>query len=65
LLSPRTPVSSSNKTDYHAMTEILVKMALHNITLTPNHVRSATQKYVISKRKLNFESMTQTNQQIL
>ena len=29
-----TPVSSTNKTDRHDITEILLKMALHTITLT-------------------------------
>ena len=32
-----TPVSSTNKTDRHNITEILLKVALNNITLTPNH----------------------------
>ena len=37
--SPGTPVSSTNKTDHHdiLVTEILLKMALNTITLTPNH----------------------------
>ena len=30
-----TPVSSNNKTDHHDITEILLKVALHPITLTP------------------------------
>ena len=32
-LSPGTPVSSSNKTDQHDITEILLKVALNTITL--------------------------------
>jgi hypothetical protein len=32
-----TPVSSTNKTDHHDITEILLKVALNNITLIPNH----------------------------
>ena len=32
--SPDTPVSSTNKTDCHDFTEILLKMALNTITLT-------------------------------
>jgi hypothetical protein len=32
--SPGTPVSSTNKTDRHNMTEILLKVALNSITLT-------------------------------
>ena len=31
--SPGTPVSSTNKTDCHAITEILLKVALNTITL--------------------------------
>jgi hypothetical protein len=33
--SPGTPVSSTNKTDGHDITEILLKVALKTITLTP------------------------------
>jgi hypothetical protein len=33
--SPGTPVSSTNKTDHHHITEILLKGALNTITLTP------------------------------
>ena len=33
--SPGTPVSSTNKTDCHDITEILLKVALNTITLTP------------------------------
>jgi hypothetical protein len=32
--SPGTPVSSTNKTDRHDVTEILLKVALSTITLT-------------------------------
>jgi len=32
--SPGTPVSSTNKTDRHGITEILLKVALITITLT-------------------------------
>jgi hypothetical protein len=31
-----TPVSSTNKTDRHYIAEILLKVALNTITLTPN-----------------------------
>jgi hypothetical protein len=34
LFSPGTPVSSTNKTDCHDRTEILLKVALNTITLT-------------------------------
>jgi len=33
--SPGTPMSSTSKTDRHDITEILLKVALHPITLTP------------------------------
>jgi hypothetical protein len=33
--SPGTPVSSTNKTDRHDITEILLKVALNTKTLTP------------------------------
>jgi hypothetical protein len=33
--SPGTPVSFTNKTDHHDITEILLKVALNTITLTP------------------------------
>jgi hypothetical protein len=35
LFSPGTPVSSTNKTDRHGMTEILLKVALSTITIAP------------------------------
>jgi len=34
--SPGTPVSSTNKTDHHAITEILLKVALNTITPDPH-----------------------------
>ena len=33
--SPCTPVSSTNKTDCHEITEILLKVALNTITIIP------------------------------
>jgi hypothetical protein len=33
---PGTPVSSTNRTDHHDIAEILLKVALNTITLTPN-----------------------------
>jgi hypothetical protein len=33
--SPGSPVTSTNKTDCHDITEILLKVALNTITLTP------------------------------
>ena len=32
--SPRTPVSFTNKTDHHDITELLLKVALNTTTLT-------------------------------
>jgi hypothetical protein len=32
--SPGTPVSSTNKTDQHDITEILLKVALNTLTIT-------------------------------
>ena len=40
--SPGNPVSSTNKTNRHVITEILLKVALNTITLTHNQ-----HKYVI------------------
>ena len=37
VISLGTPVSSTNKTDCHDVTEILLKVALNIITLTPEH----------------------------
>jgi len=34
--SPGIPVSSTNKTDCHDISEILLNVALNTITLTPN-----------------------------
>jgi hypothetical protein len=39
--SPGTLVSSTNKTDRHAITEILLKVALNTITLTPTFAMSS------------------------
>ena len=36
--SPGTPVSSTNKTDRHDITEILLKVALNTTTLTPSYI---------------------------
>jgi hypothetical protein len=43
--SPGTPVSSTNKTDFHDITEILLKVALNTITLTLKS-KSRPKKYV-------------------
>ena len=41
--SPGTPVTSTNKTDSHDITEILLKVALNTIILT--HIWQHTKKY--------------------
>jgi hypothetical protein len=40
VLSPGPPVSSTNKTNHHDITEILLKVALNTITLTLYSVHS-------------------------
>ena len=45
--SLRTPVSSTNKTDHHDITEILLKVALNTITLK-------TLRYIYSETCLNW-----------
>jgi hypothetical protein len=48
-----TPVSSTNKTDRHDITEILLKVALNTITLTPNRNFHVI-KYNAKEVALNF-----------
>jgi hypothetical protein len=43
--SPGTLVSSTNKTDHHDITEILLKVVLNTITLTLNIIYSIYQLY--------------------
>ena len=40
--SPGTLISSTNKTDHHNVTEILLKVALNTITLTTKHLLMKT-----------------------
>ena len=40
--SQGTPVSTTNKTDNHDITEVMLKMALNSITLTPPLVMFVT-----------------------
>jgi hypothetical protein len=43
--SPGTPVSSTNKTDRHDITEILLKVALNTISQTkPSHQNTSKQE---------------------
>jgi hypothetical protein len=46
--SPEPPVSSTNKTDRHDTTEILLKVALTTITLTPIHALSVHHRLTVS-----------------
>jgi hypothetical protein len=43
--SPGIPVSSTNKTDSHNITEILLKVALNTIILTPNPIMVKARSY--------------------
>jgi hypothetical protein len=47
VISPCTPVSSTNKTDHHDITEILLKVALSTITLTDPRNHDLVNRYVI------------------
>jgi len=45
--SPGTLVSSINKTDRHDITEILLKVVLNTITLTPEYINNSFMQQVI------------------
>jgi hypothetical protein len=54
-----SPVSSTNKTDHHDITEILLTVALNTITLTPHIIQNNTNKKPYSsiyKLLLNFKN---------
>ena len=42
--SPGTPISSTNKTDRHNIAEILLKVALNTITITPKITKYRNEK---------------------
>jgi hypothetical protein len=44
--SPGTPVSSTNKTDRHDITEILLKVAFNTITLPYPYIKYLTQRFI-------------------
>ena len=44
--SPGTPVSSTNKTDRHDITEILLKVSLNTTTLTPTGILAVNRELV-------------------
>ena len=48
-----TPVSSTNKTDLHDITEILLKVALNSITLTQTRITSVVISYIYNIRTLS------------
>ena len=54
--SPDTPVSSTNKTDHHDISEILLKVALNTI----NQTKPSFIYYIVNKviGKHNSETMT-------
>ena len=52
LFSSSTPVSSTNKTDRHDITEILLKMVLNTITLNPVQSSEKTRKNCFKYLKL-------------
>jgi len=47
VLFSRYSVSSTNKTDHHDITEILLKVALNTITLTQIKVQTKSDSYII------------------
>jgi hypothetical protein len=51
--SPGPPVSSTNKTDRHDITEILLKVALN--TIKPNQLILLNFSFVINDFKINYE----------
>ena len=52
----RTPVSSTNKTDRHDMTEILLKVALNNINQTnPINIKILIRQPLYENEKLLIE----------
>jgi hypothetical protein len=54
LFSPGTPVSSTNKTDYHDITEILLKVVLNAIKQTNPPPKKKTQ----TKTKTRYKVLT-------
>ena len=44
--SPSTPVSSTNKTDSHDITEILLKVALNTINQTIHYIKNLSRKVI-------------------
>jgi len=66
--SPDTPVSFTNKTDRHDITEIVLKVALNTLTITIHIIAESDQdkledtKGVIESRKSKKKKKTQTKQ---
>jgi hypothetical protein len=53
--SPGTPYSSTNKTDHHDQTEILLKVALNIINHKPNHKIKLNHTYLSLQIEFNTE----------
>ena len=66
VLSLGTPVpSTKRKTDYQDITEILLKVALNTITLTPLSGNKKSQKMVtVTKKKITHKMVTVTKKKI-
>jgi hypothetical protein len=52
--SPCSPVSSTNKTDHHDITEILLKVALNTINQTNNIATTTGHEWIFSSTKLHL-----------
>jgi hypothetical protein len=53
--SPGTPVSSTNKTDCHDITEILLKVALNTITLTLTDSFKENNSFQFETTRFNYK----------
>jgi hypothetical protein len=53
-LRPGTPVSSTNKIDRHDITEIVLRVALNTINVTPNPLKLALFVFVMFALSLNY-----------
>jgi len=56
-VSPGTPVSSTNKTDRHDITEILLKVALNTITPDPRRWEQRSHAKVVHQLKIHKKNV--------